>query len=192
MSQPGDFTRLLSDLRSGDRTVLDQLTPMVYEELHRLAGSLFRQQRSDHTLQSTALVHEAWLKLSGSEAAPWQSRAHFMAVAARAMRQILIDHSRSHRAAKRGSGGVKVELEEGVAFTAGRAPEVLALDESLSKLAEFDARKARIVEMRYFGGLTGEEIAEVEQISTATVTRELRMAQAWLYQQMSGSATAGE
>ena len=182
----GDVTRLLLCLQSGDESVLEQLTPLVYDELRRVACGLFRRERPDHTLQPTALVHEAFIKLVDQTQVNWESRAHFLAIAARAMRQILVDHSRQHRAEKRGSGEARVPLDEKLLHSDEQAPDIIALDDALTSLAGFDARKARIVELRYFGGLTGEEIAEATGISTATVSRELRVAQAWLYRAMGG------
>jgi RNA polymerase sigma factor (TIGR02999 family) len=186
MTPSGDVTRLLLNLQAGDASVVEQLTPLVYEELRRMARSLFRRERPDHTLQPTALVHEAFVKLVDQTQVSWESRAHFLAIAARAMRQILVDHSRHHRAEKRGRGEAKVPLDEQLVYSNERAPQIVALDDALTSLAGFDARKARIVELRYFGGLTGEEISQATGVSTATVSRELRVAQAWLYKAMGG------
>jgi RNA polymerase sigma factor (TIGR02999 family) len=186
MTPSGDVTRLLLNLQAGDASVVEQLTPLVYDELRRMARNLFRRERLDHTLQPTALVHEAFVKLVDQTQVSWESRAHFLAIAARAMRQILVDHSRHHRAEKRGKGEAKVPLDEQLVYSDERAPQIVALDDALTSLAEFDARKARIVELRYFGGLTGEEISQATGVSTATVSRELRVAQAWLYKAMGG------
>ncbi|MDX2152280.1 MAG: sigma-70 family RNA polymerase sigma factor [Bryobacteraceae bacterium] len=188
MSSPSEVTQILLKLQSGDRSVLEQLTPLVYGEMRRLAGSLLRQERSGHTLQATALVHEAYMRLADQSHLNLQSRAHFMAIAARVMRQILVDHARKHSAVKRGSGGPKVTLDEGLVYSNERARDVEALDDALQALEQLDPRKAKIVELRFFGGLTGEEIASALDISTATVAREIRMAQAWLLQQMKSSS----
>lgn len=163
-----------------------ELFPVVYLELRRLAGSILRGESSGHTLQATALVNEAYLKLLGAEAASFQSRAHFFAVAARMMRQILVDHARKRLAGKRGGGAKKLELKEALVVSETNADEFLALHEALEALEEFDARKARVVEMRYFSGMTGEEIAEALGVSVPTVTRELRVAQAWLAARLEG------
>lgn len=186
MGPSGDVTQLLLAYQAGDRAALDRLTPLLYSELRRLAGALLRQERSGHTLQATALVHEAWLRLADQSRLDAGSRAHFLALAARIMRQILVDHARRRLAGKRGSGDAPLPLDEGLVWSDERAPAVVALDDALNTLATLDERKARIVEMRFFGGLTGEEIASALGISTPTVTREIRMAQAWLYQQLRG------
>lgn len=181
-----DVTQLLLDWSSGKREAMDDLLPLVYKELRQLADRYLRRERSDHTLQATALVHEAYLKLIDQRNVQWQNRAHFFGVAAQAMRRILVDHARNHQAAKRGSGGQKISLDEGLMVTDERAHELVALDDALNELAEFDEQKGRIVELRFFGGLTIEETAEVLGIGTATVIREWRMAKAWLYQSISG------
>jgi RNA polymerase sigma factor (TIGR02999 family) len=171
----------LLSLQAGDRSALDRLAPLLYDELHRLASAIFRRERSGHTLQPTAVVNEAWLRLSQQEAVPAETRSHFLAIAARVMRQVLVDASRARLAEKRGGGAVMVELNDEIHGAAGRADlDVMALHQSLEELAVLDPRKAQIIEMRYFGGLTGEEIAAVLNIGTATVTRDLRMAEAWL------------
>jgi RNA polymerase sigma factor (TIGR02999 family) len=182
---PHEVTQLLLDWRHGDKAALDKLTPLVYNELRRLANHYLRGERKDHTLQGTALVHEAYIKLIGQGDLEWQNRAHFFGVAARLMRQILVDHARKHRAAKRGSGERDLSLEEAAVFSTERASSLVALDDALGSLAEFDARKSRLVELRYFGGLSIEEISEVEETSVATVKRHLRMAEAWLHKEMS-------
>jgi RNA polymerase sigma factor (TIGR02999 family) len=181
MPAPGEVTALLRELQAGDRSAFDRLAPLLYDEMRRLAASLFRSERSGHTLQPTAVVHEAWLRLAQQEALPFETRSHFLGIAARVMRQVLVDASRARLAEKRGGGGVKVELNEELHGGIARADlEVMALHRALDELAALDERKARIVEMRYFAGLTGEEIAEVLSIGTATVTRDLRTAEAWL------------
>ena len=188
-----DVTRLLLDWGKGDKLALDALTPVLYDELRRLADSYLRRERSDHTLQATALVHEAYMKLADQTQLEWRNRAHFFGIAAQVMRHILVDHSRSHRAAKRGSGSPKVPLEEGLVVSQERAADIVALDDALKTLAKLDERKSRIIELKYFGGLTVEEMAEVLGISVATIGRELRMAQAWLHREMTstGAADAG-
>ncbi len=177
---PTEATRALNDLGAGDRSAAERLIPYVYAELRALAGSYFRGQRADHTLQPTALVHEAFVRLIDQTGVQWKSRAHFMAVAATAMRQILTDHARKTNALKRGGDQRRVQLTDGLAIIGGRDIDLVALDESLSKLAEVDPRKHRIVELRFFGGLTVEEIAEVLDVSRSTVESDWRAARAWL------------
>lgn len=174
------LTQLLEGMRAGDPLAADKLYPMAYAELRRLAASMLRSQRAEHTLQATALVHEAYLKLLGSEAPSFTSRSHFFAVAARMMRQILVDHARKHLAHKRGAGAQQVQWEDAIAYSAPRAQDLLDLHEALEELERVDERKSRVIEMRYFAGMTAQEIAESLQISTPTVTRDLRVAQAWL------------
>jgi len=157
---------------------------VVYDELRRLASSYMRHERSDHTLQTTALVHEAYLKLVKQSDSPLQNRVHFFAVAAQVMRHILVDHARTRHALKRGAGAIRVTLDETALVTEERAEELLALDEALEKLAEFDRRRCEIVEMRYFGGLTVEEIADVLKVHPNTVKRDWRAAKAWLYAEL--------
>ncbi|HYO64060.1 MAG TPA: sigma-70 family RNA polymerase sigma factor [Pyrinomonadaceae bacterium] len=186
MSQPSspDVTQLLLNWSNGDGHALEELLPLVYNELRQLAERYLRRERSDHTLQATALVHEAYLKLIDQRNVRWQNRAHFFGVAAQAMRRILVDHARGHMAAKRGSGGVKLSLDEGLMVSDEKADELVALDDALNRLAEIDPQKSRIVELRFFGGLSIEETAEVLGIGTATVTRQWRLARAWLYGQV--------
>lgn len=180
-----DVTQLLVNWGKGDKAALDQLTPILYDELRRLADSYLRRERDDHTLQPTALVHEAYMKLADQTKLEWQNRAHFFGIAAQVMRHILVDHSRKHNADKRGSGMPKVPIEEGFMVSdEQRSSDVVALDDALHTLAKIDERKSKIIELRYFGGLTVEEMAEVLQISVATIGRELRMAQAWLHREM--------
>ena len=181
-----EVTRLLMNWRRGDREALEKLAPLVYDELRRLASHYLRGERKDHTLQSTALVNEAFIRLIGQGKVEWQSRAHFFGVAARLMRQILVDHARKHQAVKRGGGERNLSLAETAVFTPERAANLVALDDALQGLTKFDPRKSRIVELRYFGGLGIEEIGEVEGISVATVRRQLRMAEAWLHRELSG------
>ena len=182
---PHEVTQLLLDWRNGDKKALDKLTPLVYNELRRLASHYLKGERKDHTLQGTALVHEAYIRLIGQGDLEWKNRAHFFGVAARLMRQILVDHARKHRAAKRGSGERELSLDEAAVFSAERASSLVALDDALESLARFDERKSRFVELRYFGGLSIEEISEVEETSVATVKRHMRMAEAWLHKEMS-------
>ena len=184
ISSPHDVTRLLQDWRNGDKAALEKLTPLVYDELRRLANRYLRSERKDHTLQGTALVHEAYMKMVGYTDLEWQSRAHFFGVAARIMRQILIDHARKHKADRRGGGKQNLNLEEAVVFSAERARDLVALDDALESLAAFDALKGRIIELRYFGGLSIEEISEVEAVSVSTVKRHMRMAEAWLHREI--------
>ena len=187
MREPGEVTRLLRAWGSGDRDALEKLLPLVYGELRRCAGAYLRRERAGHTLQPTALVHEAYLKLVGSTPVAWKDRAHFYGVAARAMRQVLVDHARAHAAEKRGAGQVLVGLD--AAASASMPPrnlDLLDLDRALLKLAGLDERQSRLVELRLFGGLTIEESAEVLHVSHATVSREWRHAEAWLQREMAG------
>ncbi len=179
-----EVTRLLHEWRDGDQEALAKLTPLVYGELRRLARRYLRDERAGHTLQGTALVHEAYVRLVGQTGPDWQSRAHFFGVAARLMRQILVDHARKTTAAKRGGGARPVSLAEAAVFSPERAADLVALDDALEALAGFDPRKGRLVELRYFAGLQIEEIAEVERASTSTVRRQLRTAEAWLHREM--------
>lgn len=179
-----DVTRLLQDWRNGNQQALEQLTPLVYGELRRLAARFLRREREGHTLNATALINEAYLQLIGQQPSDWQNRAHFIGVAAHLMRNILVDHARAHAAAKRGKGEPALPLDEAVNVSGQTAPDVLALDEALKDLAKHDPRKCRIVELRYFGGLSMDEIAEVTGLSVATLRRDLRMAEAWLGRQI--------
>lgn len=158
--------------------------PLVYDELRRLAQHYLRRERADHTLQSTALVHEAYVRLIGQDTPPWQSRAHFFGIAARLMRQILVEHARSHHAAKRGGHAFKLTLEDASAVAQPADVDLVALDDALKKLSTQDARQSRIVELRFFAGLTIEDAAEVLEISPATVTREWTIARAWLFREI--------
>ena len=174
------LTEILHDARTGDPRLAKKLFQLAYGELRRLAGSMLRSERSGHTLQATALVNEAYLKLLGEESPSFESRAHFFAIAARVMRQILVDHARKHFSQKRGGGAEKLELNEGLAVSNEQLKPLLDLNDALDALAQADPRKAQVIEMRFFAGMTGEEIAEATGLSTATVARDLRMAQAWL------------
>jgi len=176
--------------RGGDSEALDTLMPLVYDELRRLARHYLRRERADHTLQSTALVHEAYVRLVGRDCPPWQSRAHFFGIAARLMRQILVEHARAHYAAKRGGHSFKLTLEDAAAISQPADVDLVALDDALQKLAVQDPRQSRIVELRFFAGLTIEDAAEVLEISRATVAREWTIARAWLYREIERSAPA--
>ena len=178
-----DVTRMLLAWSAGSPGAEERLFPLVYDELKRIARRHLRRERGEHTLQPTALVHEAYLRLIDQNVS-WQNRAHFFGVAAEMMRRILIDHARKHQAAKRGSGGIKISLDEAIDLTDERATELIALDDALKALADFDPQKSRIVELRFFGGLSIEETAEVLGIGTATVIRQWKMAKAWLYHEV--------
>jgi RNA polymerase sigma-70 factor, ECF subfamily len=177
-------TQLLLDVSKGKRQSLDLLLPLVYDELHRLAQSFMRSERVNHTLQPTALVHEAYLRLIDQREVDWQNRAHFFSIAAQTMRRILVNHALSNRAAKRGGEATRVSIDEAISFPGTRDIDLVLLDEALKRLAEFDPQQSRIVELRFFGGLTIEEVATVVGLSTATVEREWRTAKAWLHTQI--------
>ena len=174
------MTQLLIAGCGGDQAALDELVPLVYDELHRLAHRCMARERSGHTLQTSALVNEAYLRLIDQKRSKWQNRAHFLGIAARMMRRILVDHARSRHYQKRGGDALQVELEEPMIVSAERAAEVVALDDALASLAEVDLRKSQLVELRFFGGLTIEETAEVLQVSAGTVMRDWTLAKAWL------------
>ena len=173
-------TQLLADWSNGDLKARDRLLPLVYAELRRLAAASLRRERGDHTLQPTALVHELYLRLVEERSVDWRSRSQFFGVAAKLMRRILVDHARGRRAAKRGGGLHEVTLSRALIVSEERAPALVALDEALSRLASIDPQQARVVELRFFGGLSVEEASEVLGISTATVKREWNVARAWL------------
>jgi len=177
-------TKLLLDWGAGNRAALDALTPLVYDELRRLAGHYLRRERPDHTLQSTALVHEAYMRLIDQRNVRWQNRAQFFGLASELIRRILVDHARAKQAAKRGGTVVKLTLDEALDASVGRDLDLVRLDDSLKALAEVDAQQGRIVELRYFAGLTIEETAEALDISPATVKRDWVVAKAWLRRQM--------
>jgi len=181
MSETQEVTLLLTALTRGDDAAASRLIPVVYAELRRLAESYMRRERVDHTLQATALVHEAYLKLIGQNSVNWQSRAHFFGVAAQLMRRILIDHARGHVRQKRGGEQKKVSLDEAFVSIEQQADELVAVDDSLNRLAKIDPRQARVVELRFFGGLSVEEAAEVLGVSPKTVKRDWSVAKAWLY-----------
>ena len=177
-------TQLLSRWSDGDQSALEELTPLVYEELRRIAHHYMAGARPDHTLQTTALVNEAYLRLADQTHPPWQDRAHFFAVAARAMRQILVNYAMSYNAQKRGGGARKIELDEAALVADAQSKEVIELNEALERLSQLDGRKAQVVELKYFGGLNQAEIADVLKISPVTVRREWRFAKAWLHNEL--------
>ena len=177
---------MLAAWTAGDPNASDRLMPFVYDELRRLARQYLQRERSDHTLQATGLVHEAYLRLVDQSSGSWQNRAHFFAVAAKVMRRILVDHARSHRAEKRGGDREKLEFDEALLPSGERAVDLIALDEALRDLEALDARQSQIVELRFFGGLTNEEIGEALGISPRTIKREWRLAKAWLRRAISG------
>lgn len=185
---PGEVTRLLIAMQAGEPGAEARLLPLVYDELRRLAASYMRREKPNHTLQATALVHEAYLKLADQKAT-WQNRAQFFAVAAQAMRRILVDHARAVQADKRGSGGVKLSLDDALELSAAESREMIDLDRALSRLAERDARQSRVIELRFFAGLSIEETAEVLDCAPKTVTRDWRMAQAWLRRELGMAAS---
>jgi RNA polymerase sigma factor (TIGR02999 family) len=181
-----NITRMLKDWSGGKRDALDELLPFVYNELHRQASRYLRRERGDHTLQTTALINEAYMKLIDQNQVEWQNRAHFFAIAAQTMRRILVDYARTRKREKRGGDDVKLQLDEAINIsTKEKSIDLVALDEALNRLAEFDERQAKVVELRYFSGMTEEETAEVLSISPATVRRDWNMAKAWLYGQLS-------
>lgn len=184
-SQSHQVTQLLIKWSNGDKAALDKLMPLIHEELRRLAHQYMSRERSGHTLQTSALVNEAYIRLVNRKGVQWQNRAHFFAIAANSMRSILVDHARSHAYAKRGGGAHKITLDDGLIVSQERAAEVVALDDVLKQLADIDPQQSRIVELRFFGGLTIEETAEVVQLSPATIKREWNIAKAWLYHQLS-------
>jgi RNA polymerase sigma factor (TIGR02999 family) len=177
-------TKLLQDWRGGDRNALDALLPLVYKELHRLAHFQLRNERPGHTLQSAALVHEAYLRLVGASLPQWESRTHFFAIAAQLMRQILVDYARRHVAAKRGGSVCKVSLHDAMATSQEPEVDVVALDDALQHLAQIDPRQSRVVELRFFGGLSLNEISDALEIAPATVQRDWTVARAWLHREL--------
>jgi len=179
-----DVTRLLRNWGQGDERAATELFPIVYQELRRLARRCMRNERPEHTLQTTALIHEAYLRLVDQRSSHWQNRAQFFAVAAQMMRRILVDYARRRGYQKRGGAGVNVSLEDDAVVAPERSQEIVALDSALQRLGAIDARKARVVELRYFGGLETQEIADVLGISAVTVTRDWKMAKAWLRQEL--------
>ncbi|MDZ4802959.1 MAG: sigma-70 family RNA polymerase sigma factor [Bryobacteraceae bacterium] len=188
MSENPEVTRLLANWREGNSAAAEELVPLVYRELRQLAGAYMRRERGASTLQPTALVHEAWVRLAGSEQPQWQSRSHFIGVAARCMRQILVDHARRNLAEKRGGDQVRATLNEAISFSNDTSAAMVALHEALDELTKISERKAKIVELRFFGGFSVEETAQALEISIATVGREQRLAEAWLYRELNGDA----
>lgn len=185
MHEGPDLTSLLRAAYSGDEAAASQLLPLVYEELRRRAAGMMRREGEAHTLQPTALVHEAYLRMIRQENVDWQSRAHFYALSSKMMRRVLVDHARSGARQKRGGDQVKISLDDGLQLSVARDPDVLALDDALERLAELDPRQAQIVEMRFFGGLTVAEVAEVLGISKRSVEAEWTMIKAWIRRELS-------
>jgi RNA polymerase sigma factor (TIGR02999 family) len=185
---PGEVTRLLRVWQAGDRKALDDLVPHVYKELRRLAHFQLQKERPGHTLQSAALVHEAYARLVGQESLEFESRTHFFAVAAQLMRQILVDYARRHRADKRGKGVCTLTLDDAASLPQRKDLDVVALDDALKALAEIDARQSRVVELRFFAGLSLEETAQALEVGPATVQRDWTAARAWLHREISRSA----
>ena len=185
---PQEVTQLLADWSQGDQAALEKLIPLVYEELRHLAHRYMEGQRPDHTLQTTALVNEAYLRLADQTKPNFANRSHFFAVAAKAMRQILVDYAKAQQSQRRGAGASKVELDEAALVAPEQTQTVLDVDEALERLAVLDSRKAHVVELKYFGGLDQDEIAEVLKISTVTVRRDWVFARAWLYTELRGAA----
>ena len=179
-----DVTQLLQKLADGDQKAPEVLLPLVYEELKKLASGYMRNEREGHTLQTTALVHEAYIRLVDWKNTDWQNRAHFFAVAAQMMRKILIDYARKHRSEKRGSGQTKIALDDALIYAGESDLDLFALDEALTQLEELDPRQCRIIELRFFGGLTIDETSEVLKLSATTITDEWTMARMWLYSRL--------
>ena len=188
---PSNVTALLNRMRSGDREAGDEVAGLVYGELHRIAAREMRHERKGHTLQTTALVHEAYMRLAGSESLEIQNRGHFFAVASQQMRRILVDHARSSGAQRRGGAAVKVDLDQLQIAAAERSIDVILLDESLRELERLDPRAAKVVELRYFGGYTDREVVEALGVSLATVRREWEFARSWLFDRMQGKGKPG-
>ena len=189
-SAMGDISTLLRAWRDGDQSALEKLTPIVYDELHRLARRYMKGERPGNSLQATALVNEAYIRLVDYERMQWQNRAHFFAVSAQLMRRILVEHARRHNL-KRGGGVPHVSLEEAAEVDGNRATDLVALDDAINALARLDPRKAQVVEMRFFGGLTVDETAEVLKVSPGTVMRDWSTAKAWLYRELTGGTGDG-
>jgi len=189
---PNEVTQLLHEWSQGDQAAPEKLMPLVYAELRRMAHRYMAGQNRGHTLQTTALIHEAYLRLVNQSEKQWQNRSHFFAVAARAMRHILVDYARSKQAQKHGGGARELSLDEALTVSRERAAEMVALDEALAELAKVDQRKSQIVELRFFGGLSVEETAEVLKVSAITVMRDWSMAKAWLHRELSKSPTSDE
>jgi RNA polymerase sigma factor (TIGR02999 family) len=190
--RPENITELLASYGRGDKESLDQLMPIVYEELRRQAARYLRREQAGHTLQTTALIHEAYVRLVDQRNMQWQNRAHFFGIAAQMMRRILVDHARSKKRAKRGGSEVRVSLDKATVAVKGQDLDVVALDEALQRLAEIDEQQSRVVELRFFSGLSVEETAEVMGISKSTVKRDWSMAKAWLHRELSDDISKNE
>lgn len=189
---PREVTQLLQDWSNGNQAALDRLTPLVYEELHRLAHQHMSRERGDHTLQTSALVNEAYLRLIDQRSVHWQNRSHFFSIASRLMRRILVDHARAHNYAKRGGGALRVSLDEAAFVSQERASELVALDEALTSLAAIDQRKCQVVELRFFGGMSVEETATALGVSPVTVKRDWSTAKAWLHREIEKGVASEE
>lgn len=187
-----DVTQLLLEWRNGDQSALNRLMPLVYDELRRLARRCLRRERAGHTIQTTTLVHEAYLRLIDADRVPWQNRAHFFAIAAKLMRRILVDEARKRHFQKRGGEFTRISLDDALVMSAERCSELLALDEALDRLARFAARKSQVVELRFFGGMSIEETAAALNVSTDIVKREWRTAKLWLLRELKGGGNAVE
>src|SRR5947209_19331188 len=189
MPEPGgDVTRLLAQVREGDQHAAEELIPLIYNDLRRMAGACMRRERPDHTLQTTALVNEAYIRLSGGDAAQWQNRPHFFAIAAHTMRQVLLDYARRRHANKRGgSSARKVDIDDQLFISEDKLEDVIAIDQALDRLASIDARQSRLVELRFFRGLSVEEAAEVMGLAAITIKREWRSAKAWLNRELASA-----
>jgi RNA polymerase sigma factor (TIGR02999 family) len=185
---PNEITERLIAWGAGDKAALDQLLPIVYQELRRMAGNYLRQENPGHTLQPTALVHEAWLRLIDQTRVTWQNRAQFFGVAAQLMRRILVDHAKTKLREKRGGDAVKLSLDVVINLSRERGADLIALDDALGELGRIDGRKSRVVELRYFGGFSVEETAQILEVSPETVMRDWKLAKAWLYQQIKREA----
>jgi RNA polymerase sigma-70 factor (ECF subfamily) len=192
MASPAEVTQLLHEYGKGNQAALAQLFPLVYVELHRMAHRYMGQQNPAHTLQTTALIHEAYLRLAGDSPREWENRAHFFRVAAKSMRHVLVDHARAHQTTKRGGEKRAMPLDEAAIVSGERLAEIVALDDALTDLAKLHPRQSEVVELKYFGGLSLEETAEILQVSPETVMRDWRAAKVWLYRQLSGSSATGE
>lgn len=183
------ITEMLNGLRAGDEAARAQIIALVYPELRKIASQYMRKERREHTLQPTALVHEAYLRLAGQREQPWKSRTHFFAVASQVMRQVLVDHARKHHTAKRGGGAIRVDFDSTLALDDRNATAILDVDKAIDRLAQWDARQAEVVVLRFFGGLTEEEIAQTLNVSERTVKRDWRMARAWLQGILAGQGS---
>ena len=190
MPEPLNVTQLLVGWSEGDKAALDQLVPIVYDELRRQAARYLRREQVGHTLQTTALIHEAYLRLVDQKRVRWQNRAHFFGIAAQLMRRILVDHARTKKRLKRGGSDVRVSMSDATALSKGQDLDVVGLDEALTRLEKIDEQQGKIVELRFFSGLTVEETAEVLGISSGTVKRDWSMAKAWLHRELSEQANA--